>query len=228
MQHVVSRPGPDANLNNRGNNRTQIILIVALALFSLSGMTVGFATGAFTRLNQAQQPIPKHTNTSMAHSSPTSIPTQTVQPVALGCPIVKNYSALGIDNYTLTAQAVDTSNGLCTQGKPGKPLHNTGITGKIWLAHIPDNKGKTVTFPHGTKFTLEAIKQPLPGELPDTLVFDPTINQIQTSNDQGQITWRFTISPTVMNGQYYIVIFNDWDGTYVNWSWIQISVKGVE
>jgi hypothetical protein len=68
--------------------------------------------------------------------------------------------------------------------------------------------------------------QPFPNEIPGALIFDPaTINETQ-SCVQGAAQWKFTLSPSVPKGDYFLVGLTDWQGKSYNWAWQQITVAG--
>lgn len=84
---------------------------------------------------------------------------------------------------------------------------------------------KRIDIPASTWSDLNKLQSPLAHEIANGLQFDAATPQVQPSNDQGQGTWKFGISPEVKPGTYYLVILTDWDGTYANWTWFYFTVK---
>jgi len=225
MQQTISRPGPNINSNNNGS--PQKIIITAIALFALSGLIVGFAVGAVTRPPQATQPTPIVKASPIASQKATPTP-QPVQKLPLGCPIISDPYDTGMADgatpYTIQAQAITV------QGQPdtcpkGQPVQQAGVTCKLWLSHVPGN-GK-VSIPANALAKVDSLQQPVGGndEVVGGLNFDPTTQQVQKCDSKGQVTWKFTIAPSVQHGSYYFVVLTDWDGAYSNWSWVPVSVK---
>ena len=230
MHQIISRPRPDLAPDNSSNTRSQVIVITAISLFALAGFLLGFTAGALNRPSHtAVQPPPQKPKPIVSqHPSPTQ--TQTVeQKVRLGCPIVNwptvnTMIADGSTNYTFTAQAVDKSIDNTTPCGKGNPVQKPGITCRLWLSKIPDNK--LVNIPASILGNTDTLgQQSMPGEIQGGLAYDPTTPETQMCNDKGQATWKFTVSPSVDRGQYYIVVLTDWGGVYSNWSWDTFKVR---
>jgi hypothetical protein len=223
--------------------RPQSIIIAAITLFALSGLLIGFAVGVLNRPKQTQATLPNSkgiTPIATQQASPTTSPA--VAPIELGCPYVGPYTvneASGV-TYTLTSYARDNSS-KSTCSSNNKPIHVAGITFKLWLIQrLPDHKGITFNSVLTPKQLLNTISTPLTGKTLDLatgkpmdpdisevqlLTFDSTTLQVQQSNTSGQVTWKYTISPSTPNGDYDLVILSDWNGQYYNWSWADIEVK---
>jgi hypothetical protein len=240
MQQVEYKPQPDQQANRGGAPRSQVILIVALLLFSVAGLASGFSVGALTgKISKTATPAPiTNIMPPVKGQSATPIPKSTVKVIPLGCPQVLPSSSIymglsqlpdGATSYTFSAQAVDTKG-----DQPGKgiycaaanqSIHMTGITFKLWIIKHVGNK--TLTFPN-----LGKITQPIAGkvngkdfpELQNELQFGTT-PQIQQSNNQGQVTWKYKINPDLKDGTYTLVVLTDWQGKTSNWSWRDLVVK---
>jgi hypothetical protein len=229
MQQVAFRP--QQNLN--GNNQTQKIVITAITLFALSGLMMGFAVGAFTRPHKqtpakqatmptaiAKQPTPK----------PTTAPTIDVAAVGIACPIINLSSAVqnadGNTNYTLSAEIQDQST---SKNNPipgcgsGKDLHAAGLTCKIWLARSQDSLRNLSS----KNFSpVSNLQNPFPGEEQGALLFTGNQQQVQPCSQTGLTSWKYTLSPTLKAGNYYLAVVADWQGTVFNWSWAGIKIQG--
>ncbi len=69
------------------------------------------------------------------------------------------------------------------------------------------------------------IQEPLTGdEIPNALTFSSDASQIQPTDSNGQVTWNYNISPSVDQGQYYLVVLMDWQGQYFDWSWRFVTI----
>jgi len=215
---AASRP-PSSGLSSQSRR----IAIFAILLFGLSGLISGFAMGAFVRPK-----IPGITTSAgigitppVSQSSSTKTTTQ-MRPINIGFPVVDQMAGVETANgntlYTLAAHTVDTS----IDSGHGKPLHAAGITCKLWIQRIPG--GGNVRLPLD-KVTAMSLQQPLTHEeIPDGLSF--TTPQIQQTNSNGQVTWKYTVATSVHPGMYYLVELFDWQGKHYNWAWQVIRVKG--
>ncbi len=245
MQQTVSRPqsNPNVGSNNSKNSHSSVVLILALLLFALSGLMTGFATGAFTRPKQPQQQVNKnHQATPPPAVTQTKTPqqTSTLSIVPLGCPMQDRLFspevADGKTPYTFSVHATDRAAGTCNVNN--NPLHASGITFKMWLIkRLPKNHG--ITFLPSAQSLLDNISSPTDGkltdgsgkttdtdiqEIPQSLQFTNTA-QAQQSDSQGHVTWQYTVSPDVPNGDYNLVVLADSAGKSYNWSWFQIDIK---
>jgi hypothetical protein len=225
MQQTMSRPQPNMPPNNQngGPARTQSLIITAITLFALSGLIVGFAAGAVTRPKNTAQVTPTtqtiQTNTGQKAQPTAATPQAT--PQQLGCPIINQADRFGVADgttiHTLQMYAVDKS-GTCAQS--GKAIQQPGITCKLWLTKSTDEAKNGVA---AVWTNINAIKQPIKGEVEDALTFTDT-QQTQMCNSQGQATWKFSISPNVKHGNYFQVVLTDWDGKFYNLSWWPLTV----
>ncbi|GHO73738.1 hypothetical protein KSD_15090 [Ktedonobacter sp. SOSP1-85] len=198
------------------------VIIIAMLLFALSGLILGMTVGIFQHLKGPQKSPQAMAATT--HITATSTHTASVNKVPLNCPLIDQGVYQGVANgdvtYTLSAHAVDKS-GTCT--KSGNAIHQKGITFRLWLTKVPSNK--RIDIPASTWSDLNKLQSPLAHEITNGLQFDATTPQVQASNDQGQGTWKFGVSPEVKPGTYYLVVLTDWDGTYANWTWLYFTVK---
>jgi hypothetical protein len=238
MQQLASRPQPDQQANNGGAPRSQVILIVALLLFSVAGLASGFSVGALTgKHGQTPQATPMTNVPAQTGQVATPKPKPTVKIIPLGCPIVTPNSSINLDafqltdgtTYTFSVQAVDTTGDQPAKGiycaAANRSIHTAGITFKLWVIKHVGNK--TLTFPN-----LGKITQPVDGkadgkdfpELQNQLQFGTT-PQIQQSNTQGQVTWNYKINPDLKDGTYTLVVLTDWQGKTSNWIWRDLVVK---
>jgi hypothetical protein len=226
MQQTMSRPQPNMQPNNPNNGpaRTQSLIITAITLFALSGLIIGFATGAATRPPQAAQPTAAPTTNAIAKQTQPSPTQATAQPVPLGCPIIDQADGAGFadgtSTYGLQMHAVDKS-GKCAQS--GNPVKEPGITCKLWLTKDTDTaiKGTAAVWNN-----IDTVKQqPIAGEVTGALNFNSGTQQTQMCNSQGQASWKFSVSPNVKHGDYFLVVLTDWNGKYYNLSWWPFTVK---
>lgn len=246
MQQVELQPRPNTPFppygTGGGRISPQTIMIVAVTLFALSGLLVGFAVG---RLNPHKQVAtsgglaPK--STQPIPPQPTTTPVKTIiKPSPIGCPGISAVTATQKSDattvYTFSAFAKDRSHSIC---KNNNPLNVAGITFKLWLVQrFQDNKG--IALPDGPQKIFAAVSTPITGktldlntqkvsdpDIPEVsgLNFDPTTAQVQTSNAQGQVTWKYTVSASIPQGDYDLVVLSDWVGQYYNWSWTNIEIK---
>jgi hypothetical protein len=227
MHQIANRPGSSLVPNNSGNTRAQVIVITAISLFALAGFLLGFTTGALNRPSHSTTPPQLQQNTKpIVNRQPSPTQTQTVQQkVRLGCPNVNwpwsdvpDLPADGTTSYTITAQAMDKSIDNTTACGKGKPVQQPGITCRLWLS-------KTTAIPDSIPGNIATLsQQTIPGEVQGGLAYDPTTQETQTCNANGQATWKFTISPSVDRGKYYIMVLTDWGGVYYNWTWYNVRV----
>jgi len=213
--------------SNSVYQQTRKVAIVAIILFALSGLISGFAVGAFvhpktqtgsrtgTSSNTGTNSTP---NTQVTHSPVTSI-----HPIRMGDPVVTEISTFQKANanspYIITAHAVDTS----IDKHHGKQIYASGISCKVWLQHIP--QGNFVDLSIGRLSKMDIQESLTSDEIPGALIFAPGMSQIQTTNPNGQVSWNYTVAPSVEQGQYYMVVLMDWQGQYSNWSWRYVSIS---
>jgi hypothetical protein len=204
--------------NNEGT-QSRMVAIIAILLFALAGLISGFAVGAFVRPNQPHQATnpnqPINPPVQGKAGTPTPTPTSTL-PQLLGVPIIKTsqYSEIadGATGYTFTAQAID---------KQQQPIHNAGITCKMWLTH--DEKVNN-NMPTNRLTDIDTLAQPFPKEVANALIFNSATPQVQQCA-AGQGNWNYNLASSLKSGTYYLVVLTDWSGVHYNWSWSQIIVK---
>jgi hypothetical protein len=219
--------GPNAGgTNSPSRNLTTYILL----FFSLAGLIAGFAFGGF--FHPGSNTIANNIGPTTAQTptqTPSDVtPTPTVQPVVpLGLPQFKpfpttNESATNSAPYTVGTQVVD---------KQDQPVHASDITCKVWLVQqIPDKQALSIDT--NILKAVSNLSSPISGTVnnqpaPEVigLTFDPGTPQTGFCNPNGQMTWKYTIAPSLQPGTYDIVILTDWKGTHWNWSWVNIMVK---
>ncbi len=226
MQQLATRPRPDTQVNNGGAPRSQIVLIVALLLFSIAGLTSGFFIGAMTRPQQQKTSANTHPGI-VAQSSPAG-PTATVtrapvtNSVPLGYPVTTvtfNQIADGTTTYTVTAYPVDQS---IDKGH-GKPVHATDITCKLFLTKEKNITDALLAARDTRLKNVDTLSQPLPKEESTALQFDGT-QQTKFCAAQGNTTWNYQLAPTLKAGIYYLIVLTDWQGQRFNWYQSEIHV----
>lgn len=244
MQQLASRPQPDQQTNNRGAPRSQVILIVALLLFSVAGLASGFSVGALTGKHGPTAQTTPITNivTSQKGQVITPTPKPSIKVTPLGCPQATQDSSIyqglsevpdGTTSYTFTAQATNQDGGKCNYQK-NKPVHAAGITFKIWITTwVPTGKFFIFTPDAINKFLphVDQLGAPLEGkvddnnhpELANELQFGTP--QVQQSNNQGQATWHYKINTGLNEGKYTLLVLANWQGKAYNWSWYDLVVK---
>lgn len=233
MQQIILRPQPNMPPQSNGRAQSPSVLMIALTLFALAGLMIGFAVGVFTHQKSAQTAntnkgtsIPVVAQKAMPQQSPVA------QALPLGFPILNDptnsfadtQTADGNTQYTVGAQAIDNNN---------KPIHAAGITFKLWLVQrIPNHKTFMLADNPTPAQMLTNIANPIAGKVQNTnypeisgFTFNSTTAQVQTSDAQGQVTWKYTIAPSIPAGNYNLVILSDWAGKYYNWSWINIHIQ---
>ena len=166
--------------------------------------------------------------TSTAAATPTAEPF-----IHIGCPEFTLSSPTtnpdGTIGYSSSVQAKDKTGGNCNIAQE-KPITADGIIGRIWLVPQDDDPQ---TDP-GTHFLdtatdqlqhPEKLSQPFPQEIENALIFDPATTTQTQPCIQGAAKWKFTISPSVPKGNYYLVALTDWQGKSYNWTWIGIKIE---
>lgn len=227
MQQTMSRPQPNMPPDNQnsGPARTQSLIITAITLFALSGLIIGFATGAVTRQQQAAKPTAIPTANSIVKQAQPSPTQATAQPVPLGCPSIQqsdnNGVADGTTPHTFQMQVVGTTDPKSCDANT-KPIQSSGITCKLWLTKSTDEALKGA---EAVGNNINAVQQPIEGESQGGLLFNSSTPQTQMCNSQGQATWKFSVSPTVKHGNYFLVVMTDWNGKYYNLSWTYFNVQ---
>lgn len=216
-----------------GVTQAQTIIITAISLFALSGFMVGFAFGAFgqskgqaTTSNTQNHDIPVVSQNTLSTPSPTPQP----QLQSIGCPDVEasvpHMVADGQTSYETTVQAKDQTGNqgnACSNIALEKPIVIDGITCRLWLTKAQDPSKDLISASSQLQH-LDQLNNPLPDEIQSGLLFDPSTPQVQPCK-QGQGSWKFTISPTVSSGRYFLMGLTDWQGTHYNWSWYSITIQ---
>lgn len=204
-----------------------------LIVCSVIGLVAGFAVGGLTGQKTPSKttntgPLTKPTQT--AQTTVTTTPTPTPPPdIVLGLPQFTPFptpveSATGGTTYTVGMQAID-------QHK--KPVNSADVTCKLWLVkrlkhdqklNIDTTTLKAVTsLSNSIQGTIAGTETPVPEVA--GLTFSATTLQTAKCNTQGQITWQYTIAPSVTPGPYDLVILADWEGKHYNWSWTDITIQ---
>lgn len=214
--------------------QAQPIIIIAITLFAFSGLMVGFTVGAFTHNRQsANSGNPTIVASNHTPPTPTPAPSPTATVVLLGCPTLTNIpsNASGTQQYTANIQAEDktgTNNGVCNIPQE-KPVTADGITCRIWV-ESQDNDPNTElrTDPQAQTLLQNPAtfnQQSFPHEKPGALNFDPGTPTEAQPCVKGAAQWKFTISPTLPKGNYFLVGLTDWQGQHWNWTSVQITVS---
>jgi hypothetical protein len=217
------------------------IATFAVILFALSGLISGFAVGAFVR--------PKHGGTANNHGgngvAPIVQQTKTATPVAQ--PLPQTIRVQSVDGYIFTEVPNGTTYTLTAHLKPvlgadNQPVHATNLTCKLWLIsrvpghqgiYVPSDIAKNVAAINET-FTIQGAPldnptTPIPGtsypEEQQALNFDGATQQTQMCNTDGEVTWRYQVSPSVAPGKYTLVLLYDWSGKHWTWFWVDIVIR---
>ncbi len=227
MQQTMSRPQPNMQPDNQnsGPARTQSLIITAITLFALSGLIIGFATGAVTRPQQAAKPTVVPTANSIVKQAQPSPTQATTQPVQLGCPSIDQTDNSGVadgtSTHTFQMHVMGTTDPKSCNANT-KAIQSSGITCKLWLTKNTDEalKGAEAVWSN-----INAVQQPIEGEVQGGLLFNSSTPQTQMCNSQGQAKWEFSVSPTVKHGNYFLVVMADWNGKYYNLAWTYFTVQ---
>jgi serine/threonine protein kinase len=198
------------------------VLIMLVLLLILSGVGSYILVQSFSNgKNNSSQTSRNDSNFGI--STPTSTPTSTpaIQPVPLGYPVINQAlyqeRADGSTLYTLSAYAVDRSADL----GHGNPIHVSGITCRLWLT----KDGKVnANMPSDRLRSVNTLQAPFPKEVSDALNFSSDTSQVQSTDSDGQATWKYTLPSSLGSGAYYLVVLMDWNGVYYNYSWIMITI----
>jgi hypothetical protein len=226
---MISKSGTASS----GTPQIQPIIIIAIILFAFSGLMVGFAVGAFARTANSstdnQNPIVAKRTTPTP--TPTPVPTAPVV-IRLGCPDLPSPTIStnpdGTLVYSVTITAKDKT-GADSNGACHVPLEKTitanGITCRIWLVPTQDvNVTDDLIKDTDQLRHIETFNKPFPHEIQGALVFDPATPNGTQPCVQGSARWKFSISPSVPKGSYFLVGLTDWQGQSWNWSWSTIQV----
>lgn len=201
----------------------------AILLFSLAGLIVGFAVGAFTHsAKNTGQSTGNSGNNPQIASQTTKIATATAapKPVNLGWPVIKHFPGDQVmaDNtttYTITIQVVDQS----IDTAHGKPINVAGITCKIWLVKETDGDkiNQSINSQNDRLRAVDTLNQPLPGDV-NALNFTSGTSPVQPTNGQGRVTWTYTFASSIDPGKYTLIVLADWSGVHWNWAFFTIKV----
>ncbi len=210
------------------SSQTRKIATRAILLFALAGLISGFAVGAFVHLKPATGTTHNTGSgtTPIAQNTRTPVITRTPTPVKLGWPVFTNplpYTQIANDttSYTIAIQIVDQS----IDPEHGYPVRAAGITCKIWLTKDTNVSGNIQTGNDERLKSVDTINQPFPGEIIGAFNFDPNTSQTQLSNENGQVTWKYTVATSVDPGNYILVELVDWNGVHYQWIWKNIKIK---
>ncbi len=213
----------NSQAGSNGTSQTRSIILIAVALFALSGLVVGFAVGAFTHPQTHNIFINNNNNTnkSTAQHTPTPASTKasTVPAQPLGCPIVTPQAPDQNGVVMITVKAMNKLAGGQCLPNAETPITASGITCRIWVVQATGNAPNV----DGNDFRhISRLYTPVDHEVQNSLNFDPTTPQTQPCK-QGMGTWKITISSTLNKGQYFMVGLTDWNGTFYNWSWYRFT-----
>lgn len=214
----------------RVNSSARNLATYSLLFFALAGLIAGFAFGGFSnaRSNQRGNTNLAKTHTPVAQTTTTVTPTPTPPPnIELGIPSTIDLSASslkadGTTSYSLSIQAID---------KHRQAVHSPDIICKVWLVRqVPDKQ--TLSIDKNTLKAVNNLANPITGTINNQpapeisgLAFDPTTPQMHLCDSNGQMTWKFTVTPAVPPGDYDLVILTDWKGIHFNWSWDHITIQ---
>jgi len=202
---------------NRINQQSRTIAVFAIVLFALSGLVSGFAVGAFVHPKTGTRTATTGSGTTpITQITKTPSTVQAHTPEELGYLVIDKsvfqYRELADEQttYTYSAYAVYAN---------GKRIHSPGITCKLWLT-------KDTVGLQGPDWTpINAIYNPIGGEIQGALNFDPTTPQIQNCDANARATWKYQVSPSVKPGAYYLAVLTDWAGKHYNIWWQQVIIK---
>lgn len=231
-------------LSSRRSNgvgpQSRRIAVFAVLLFALAGLISGFTVGAFVRPkiggtanNQGGNNI-----TPIVQQTTTTTPVAQPRPQVIRVDSIDDVSSPEVANgttYTLTAHLQPVL------GTDGQPVRAADLTCKLWLiSRVPGDQGvyissdiaknvvslsNSFTIQGGTRDGLE----PLPGvtypEIPQSLNFNSDTPQTHGCATQGEVTWRYQVSPSVPPGKYTLVVFYDWMGKHWTWYFVDIVIR---
>lgn len=234
MQTVSSRR------SNSVSPQSRRVAVFAVLLFALAGLISGFAVGGFVRPKIGGLGTTGSTNINnpIVQQTKTATPVATVRPQTIRVDSVDGYTFTEVANgtiYTLTAHLKPVL------GANGQPVNATNLTCKLWLIpRVPGNQG--VYVPSDIARNVAAINQPftiqgatlpdlnpVPGvtyqEIPNSLTFTGGTQQTEPCATQGEVTWRYQVSPSATPGKYTLVVLYDWSGKHWSWYWVDITIK---
>lgn len=215
------------------------IAIFAIILFALSGLISGFAVGAFVRpkIGGTGNNHGGSSITPIVQQTKTATPISEPQPVQLPIPTIDHVDSPNMANgttYTLTARLDKVVGG------DGQPVHADNLTCKLWLISLVPTNQK-VYIPSDILSNVATISTPFSSQAKDQnrnilpnvtypeiqsgLTFDDSTAQTHSCRTDGEVTWRYRISPQTPPGKYTLVVLYDWSGKHYNWSWVDITIK---
>ncbi len=216
--------------NTGGTNASvRKLTLYTLLGFSLAGLIAGFVFGGFVHSTPTQVntpgPIAKTTPTAPITSHIVLTPTPEVI-LPLGLPLFQTYPK----STESLADRATYSVGIQVINHNQQPVHASDITCKAWLVQqIPQDKSLHID-PNTLK-DVNNLTNPIAGTIDNTpapevggLVFDPTTPQTGLCDANGQMTWKYTLAPTLAPATYDLVVLTDWKGKHYNWSWVNIKI----
>lgn len=215
MQTLSSQPP------NHISQQTRKIAVFAILLFALSGLISGFAVGAFVHSQRGVGTTPAGSGlTPVGQITKTPASTTGTENVNLGYPEIDDFSfsqvANGSTSYTLSASIAN---------KIQNPVQVTAVTCKLWLTQNGDINSILGADHYAIPREINKVQQPFPGEVVGTLNYIAPSQQIQPCILNGKTIWRYTISPAMNPGTYYLVVLADWKGKSFKWAWVSIKIK---
>lgn len=198
------------------------IATMAIVLFALSGLISGFAVGAFVKPklgNTAQNT--GNGNTTVTQKTRTPVPVTPVKDLPLAEPDIVTYSpfaiADGSTTYTLSAKILEKNT--------NKPVQTSDVTCKMFLTKDGDVNDFLRANNYAVLKAITSIQQPFANEVPDSLNFVAPSQQTQFCTPNGLTSWTYTVSPSVKQGLYYLVVLADWMGKRFNWYTVEVRIK---
>jgi hypothetical protein len=225
--------------SNGLSRQSRRIAVFAIILFALSGLISGFAVGAFVRPKHAGPTNNQGANsiTPIMQQTKTATSVATTQPVQIPFPTIDHVESPNVPNgttYTLTAHLDNVV------GRDGQPVHANDLTCKLWLiSRVPTDQKvfipldilsnvATINMPFTSQAT-DQNKNLLPNvtypEFQQSLTFQSSTPQTHSCKTDGEVTWRYQISPSATPSKYTLVVLYDWSGKHFNWSWANITIK---
>jgi hypothetical protein len=230
-------------LSSRRSNglgpQSRRIAVFAVLLFALAGLISGFTVGAFVRPKIGGPGSTGNNNISpIVQQTKTATPVAQPRPQTISFDSVDGFSSSEVPNgttYTLTAHLKPVL------GADGQPVSATNLTCKLWLisrvpgdqgVYIPSDIARNVTAIN-EPFTIDGATletlNPIPGityqEIAGSLNFNSGTPQTHSCATQGEVTWRYQVSPSVTPGRYTLVGLYDWSGKHWTWFWADIVVR---
>lgn len=234
MQTLSSRT------SNSLSPQSRKVAVFAVLLFALAGLISGFAVGGFVRpkIGGVGSTGGNNINNPVVQQTKTATPTTSgPQPMKIPIPTIDNVDTFNVPNgttYTLTAHLDHVV------GRDGQPVHAGNLTCKLWLiSQVPGDQKVSIPSDILTNvsglsntFSVQATSRdgtPLPGvsypEIQPGFVFNGSTPQTHSCRTDGEVTWRYQISPQATPGKYTLVVLYDWSGKHYNWYWVNITIR---